>query len=62
MLKRFAIVEDLFSRYTVVHCLDTQLTSVYCDRCDEWVFEEHDTRDLDSLDLFEKIVDEHRKI
>ena len=56
---KFAVLEDLFSGYTVVHNLDTSLTSVWCERCDEWVYEYADTQSMDELELYESVIDSH---
>ena len=55
------IVDDLFTRYTIVVGIFDGTTSVHCDECNMWVF--HDTGDHLSThtrtELFEYIVFRH---
>jgi hypothetical protein len=60
-VKEFLIVDELFTRYTIVVGLTSRITSVYCDECDVWVVE-YDGDHLSTqttLDLFEMVVNEH---
>lgn len=60
MCPQFAVVEELFSGYTVVYNYDTEVTSVWCDRCEEWVFESDDTESDDNIDLYERAIESHK--
>lgn len=61
-VKRFIVVDELFSRYTVVVDIDERTTSVYCTECEEWVVQwdgEQVSRHTQA-DLFESITEIHR--
>ena len=53
------LVDDLFSGYTVIHCPDTELTSVYCERCEEFVLVDADVVDVEESEFYEQVIDAH---
>jgi len=59
----FLIIDNLFTRYTIVVEPVESLTSVYCDECEQWVAQyEGDQITTHTQDeLFEKILDDHKQ-
>ena len=53
------LVDDLFSGYTIIHCPDTELTSVYCERCEEFVLVDVNVLDLGEIGFYERVIDAH---
>ena len=54
------LIDDLFIGYTVIHCLDTDQTSVYCERCEEFVLVDVDVLDVTESDFYERVIDSHK--
>ena len=60
--RNFLIVDNLFTRYTIIVEPINGVTSVYCEVCEEWVATyqgEHITTHTHK-ELYEKIVSDHR--
>jgi len=58
---RFLIIDDVFTRYTVVLDIQEQVTEAYCDECDCRVFSlngDHLSTNT-QVELFDKIVFAH---
>jgi len=61
-VQRFIIVDELFSRYTVVVDIADRTTTVYCTECEQWVIQwpGEQVSCNTHIELLEKIVDAHR--
>lgn len=55
----FTVIDDLFDGYTILYNQENRETSVWCDRCKEWVYESRNTDSLDEQLLYDKIIDTH---
>lgn len=61
---RALIIDDLFDKYDLCIADGEENVHVYCHTCGDivCVIDFDDVVDLDELDLYERIVKEHRKI
>jgi hypothetical protein len=60
-VQKYIIVDDLFSRYTIIVDIFDRTISVHCDECNEWVLEldgEQISRHT-HVDFMEMILREH---
>ena len=55
----FTVIDDLFDGYTILYNQQNGETSVWCDRCDEWVYESGNTDSIDERGLYDEIIDAH---
>ena len=58
---RYIVVDDLFTRYTIIVSMNTNRTSVWCDACDVWVaeWEGEQLSQHKPTELLEAIIEEH---
>ena len=60
---QFLVIDDLFTRYTIIVEPVAGITSVYCDECDMWVAEymgDHISTHTQE-ELYEKILSDHKQ-